>query len=84
MLGRQTNVRIVPTLKQSYDEPAQERPRQSNSKGVFAQCMVAGGVCMLGAAAGFPIGFSAVLLPQLQHANSSLSTDDDMASWIGE
>nr|CAD7431034.1 unnamed protein product [Timema monikensis] len=82
MLGRQTTVRIVPTLKQSHDGPAQERPRHSNSKAVFAQCMVAGGVCVLGAAAGFPIGFSAVLLPQLQHPNSSLSTDDDMASWI--
>ncbi|XP_063229122.1 LOW QUALITY PROTEIN: facilitated trehalose transporter Tret1-like [Bacillus rossius redtenbacheri] len=63
-------------------EAADEDCSPHEAKALRAQLLVAGGVFLLGVAAGFPIGFSAVLLPQLQAPGSSLPTDDDMASWI--
>ncbi|XP_068081986.1 facilitated trehalose transporter Tret1-2 homolog [Anabrus simplex] len=62
------------------DVPA-DGPR-SNSRSLYAQTLVAGAVFLLTAGCGFPIGFSAVLLPQLKDPNSTLLTDDDMGSWI--
>ncbi|KAJ1527898.1 hypothetical protein ONE63_007833 [Megalurothrips usitatus] len=50
--------------------------------GVRAQWLVAGALVLLSIGAGCPIGFSGVLLPQLQAPNSSIPTDDDAASWI--
>lgn len=39
---------------------------------------------MLSAAGcGMPIGYSAILLPQLKNTNDSLHIDDTMGSWIG-
>lgn len=36
------------------------------------------------AGCGMPIGYSAILLPQLKSANDSLSIDENMGSWIGK
>ncbi|KAK0160791.1 hypothetical protein PV328_008160 [Microctonus aethiopoides] len=55
---------------------------KSNRRGVFAQCMVAGAVLMLTTGIGMPIGYSAVLLPQLAEINGTLKIDEGMGSWI--
>lgn len=56
--------------------------RRARLKATCAQCLVAGAVFLLSAGCGFPIGFSAVALPQLRAPNSSLPTDENMGSWI--
>jgi hypothetical protein len=35
-------------------------------------------------AAGMSFGHSAVLLPELQRANSSVTVDENISSWIGK
>lgn len=59
---------------------------QSSAKkkfqGIVPQLLVSGAAFLLAAGAGMPIGYSAVLLPQLQANNSSIPTDDDLGSWI--
>ncbi|KAJ4431145.1 hypothetical protein ANN_19740, partial [Periplaneta americana] len=52
-------------------------------RGIIPQMLVSGAAFLLAAGAGMPIGFSAVLLPQLQSNSSSIPTDDDLGSWIG-
>lgn len=54
----------------------------SNRKAVFAQCLVAGAVLLLAAGAGMPIGYSAVLLPQLSVENATVYVDRELGSWI--
>ncbi|CAK9832942.1 Facilitated trehalose transporter Tret1 [Anthophora retusa] len=54
----------------------------SNSKGVFAQCLVAGAVLLLAAGGGMPIGYSAILLPQLAEENGTMHADRELGSWI--
>ncbi|XP_047354532.1 facilitated trehalose transporter Tret1-2 homolog [Vespa velutina] len=54
----------------------------SNRKAVFAQCLVAGAVLLLAAGAGMPIGYSAVLLPQLSAENATVYVDRELGSWI--
>lgn len=54
----------------------------SNSKGVTAQCLVTGAVFILMASCGMPIGFSAILLPQLLDNNGTLHIDTETGSWI--
>lgn len=54
----------------------------SNSKGVFAQCLVSGAVLLLAAGGGMPIGYSAILLPQLANENGSMHVDSELGSWI--
>ncbi|XP_017878764.1 facilitated trehalose transporter Tret1-2 homolog isoform X2 [Ceratina calcarata] len=54
----------------------------SNSKGVFAQCLVSGSVLLLAAGGGMPIGYSAILLPQLAKENGTMHVDSDLGSWI--
>ncbi|KAK2586490.1 hypothetical protein KPH14_011388 [Odynerus spinipes] len=54
----------------------------SNRKGVFAQCLVAGAVLLLSAGAGMPIGYSAILLPQLSVKNATMYADREIGSWI--
>ncbi|KAF4519957.1 hypothetical protein B566_EDAN005456 [Ephemera danica] len=51
-------------------------------KAVFAQGLMAGAVFLLTAGCGMPIGFSAIMLPQIQSANSSLPTSEETGSWI--
>ncbi|XP_055596999.1 facilitated trehalose transporter Tret1 [Uranotaenia lowii] len=54
----------------------------STSKGVFHQILVTCAVLLLAAACGMPIGYSAVLLPQLYNASEPLFIDVEMGSWI--
>lgn len=54
----------------------------SNAKGVLAQCLVTGAVLLLATGGGMPIGYSAVLLPQLSENSSTLNVDRDIGSWI--
>ncbi|XP_034185866.2 uncharacterized protein LOC117606334 isoform X5 [Osmia lignaria lignaria] len=54
----------------------------SNSKGVFAQCLVSGAVLLLAAGGGMPIGYSAILLPQLAQNNGTMHADRELGSWI--
>ncbi|KAL0116793.1 hypothetical protein PUN28_010010 [Cardiocondyla obscurior] len=53
-----------------------------NSKGVLAQCLVTGAVLLVATGAGIPIGYSAVLLPQLFENNSTLHVTSETGSWI--
>ncbi|KAG5343647.1 TRET1 protein, partial [Acromyrmex heyeri] len=59
-----------------------ESTTQSNSKGVLAQCLVTGAVLLVATGGGIPIGYSAVLLPQLSEENSTLHVDREIGSWI--
>uniref|UniRef100_A0A182QYL2 Major facilitator superfamily (MFS) profile domain-containing protein n=1 Tax=Anopheles farauti TaxID=69004 RepID=A0A182QYL2_9DIPT len=54
----------------------------STTRGVFHQLLLTSAVLLLAAACGMPIGYSAVLLPQLYNANESLAIDIEMGSWI--
>ncbi|XP_071580440.1 facilitated trehalose transporter Tret1-2 homolog [Temnothorax nylanderi] len=55
----------------------------SNSKGVLAQCLVTGAVLLVATGGGIPIGYSAVLLPQLsEENNSTLYVTRETGSWI--
>ncbi|CAL1680465.1 unnamed protein product [Lasius platythorax] len=54
----------------------------SNAKGVLAQCLVTGAVLLLATGGGMPIGYSAVLLPQLSENNSTFYVDREVGSWI--
>ncbi|XP_015430870.1 PREDICTED: facilitated trehalose transporter Tret1-like, partial [Dufourea novaeangliae] len=54
----------------------------SNSKGVLAQCLVSGAVLLLAAGSGMPIGYSAILLPQLAEDNGTMHADRELGSWI--
>lgn len=36
------------------------------------------------ASCGMPVGYSAILLPQLKSDNGTMGIDDDTGSWIGE
>ncbi|XP_036333471.1 facilitated trehalose transporter Tret1-2 homolog [Rhagoletis pomonella] len=54
-------------------------------RGVFHQILSTGAVLLLSAACGMPIGYSAVLLPQLSDVNSTaaeIAIDIEMGSWI--
>lgn len=64
----------------STDELHQESKK--TLQGLLPQVLVSGAAFLLAAGAGMPIGYSAVLLPQLQVANSTLPTDDELGSWI--
>uniref|UniRef100_A0A182IM61 Major facilitator superfamily (MFS) profile domain-containing protein n=1 Tax=Anopheles atroparvus TaxID=41427 RepID=A0A182IM61_ANOAO len=54
----------------------------STTRGVFHQLLLTSAVLLLAAGCGMPIGYSAVLLPQLYDANESLTIDIEMGSWI--
>jgi hypothetical protein len=48
------------------------------------QSLVAGAVFLLTTCCGIHVGYSAILLPQLKADNSSIPTDVELGSWIGE
>lgn len=48
------------------------------------QSLVTGAVMLSSASCGMPVGFSAILLPQLKNHNGSLRIDDEIGSWIGK
>lgn len=48
------------------------------------QSLVTGAVMLSAASCGMPVGYSAILLPQLKSLdNDSMQIDDEMGSWIG-
>lgn len=56
---------------------------ESSRRGVLHQLMLTGGIFFLAAACGMPIGYSAVILPQLTNSSDPLSFDIEMGSWFG-
>ncbi|KAK9876969.1 hypothetical protein WA026_016000 [Henosepilachna vigintioctopunctata] len=50
--------------------------------GILAQCMVACAVMLSSAGCGMPVGYSAILLPQLSNENDTIQMNDDRGSWI--
>ncbi|XP_056633177.1 facilitated trehalose transporter Tret1-like [Diorhabda sublineata] len=51
-------------------------------KAVLAQTLLTSAVMLSSASCGMPVGYSAVLLPQLKSINNSMEIDDEMGSWI--
>ncbi|XP_044754015.1 facilitated trehalose transporter Tret1-like isoform X2 [Coccinella septempunctata] len=50
--------------------------------GILTQCMVTCAVMLSAAGCGMPVGYSAILLPQLYHENDTIQIDEDRGSWI--
>lgn len=83
---------IVPTSekgllprKESYANVVDDhqQPSKSNKRAIFHQIVVACAVLLLSAACGMPIGYSAVLLPQLYNTTTStIPIDISQGSWI--
>ncbi|XP_055389966.1 facilitated trehalose transporter Tret1-2 homolog [Condylostylus longicornis] len=55
---------------------------KSSKKGIFNQILVTGVMLIYAAACGMPIGYSAILLPQLYNTTGELAIDIEMGSWI--
>ncbi|RZF45156.1 hypothetical protein LSTR_LSTR007119 [Laodelphax striatellus] len=68
--------------KVAKEEEAKWMIKEAERKGLIAQSITNAVVIVLVTSCGMPIGYSAVLLPQLQSTNSTLPTDDEWASWI--
>ncbi|XP_033208292.1 facilitated trehalose transporter Tret1-like isoform X2 [Belonocnema kinseyi] len=66
----------------NYDQPIIIKQYSSNSKGVMAQCLVTAAVFILMVGCGMPIGYSAILLPQLLESNGTLHINSETGSWI--
>ncbi|KAJ6645614.1 hypothetical protein Bhyg_00821 [Pseudolycoriella hygida] len=56
---------------------------KSSAKGVFHQMLLTSAVLIMAAGCGMPIGFSAVILPQLYNSSDDLQMDLDVGSWFG-
>ncbi|CAH2013861.1 unnamed protein product [Acanthoscelides obtectus] len=61
---------------ETLDSKAVQRRR------ILAQCLVTAAVMLSSASCGMPVGYSAILLPQLQITNDSMRIGDEMGSWI--
>ncbi|XP_053985265.1 facilitated trehalose transporter Tret1-2 homolog [Hylaeus volcanicus] len=70
------------TKYNTVDEKNGVKQHGSNAKGVFAQFLVSGAVVLLAAGGGMPIGYSAILLPQLAENNGTMHADRELRSWI--
>uniref|UniRef100_A0A182Y1Z9 Major facilitator superfamily (MFS) profile domain-containing protein n=1 Tax=Anopheles stephensi TaxID=30069 RepID=A0A182Y1Z9_ANOST len=71
-----------PHYPDSKQQTLAEAVTVSTTKGVFHQLLLTSAVLLLAAACGMPIGYSAVLLPQLYDVNETLNIDIEMGSWI--
>ncbi|XP_055619269.1 facilitated trehalose transporter Tret1 isoform X2 [Toxorhynchites rutilus septentrionalis] len=86
MITLHTNGKVVP-LHQTKDGDCRSPHAEggevhSTPRGVFHQILVTCAVLLLAAACGMPIGYSAVLLPQLYNVSEPLYIDVEMGSWI--
>ncbi|XP_055533890.1 facilitated trehalose transporter Tret1 isoform X2 [Wyeomyia smithii] len=72
----------VQSNEDTSPEAADYSEVHSNVIGVFHQILVTCAVLLLAAACGMPIGYSAVLLPQLYNVSEPLRIDIEMGSWI--
>lgn len=52
------------------------------TSGLLAQCLITSAVMISSASCGMPVGYSAILLPQLKAENSQIQIDDESGSWI--
>ncbi|XP_049823251.1 facilitated trehalose transporter Tret1-like isoform X2 [Aethina tumida] len=51
-------------------------------KGLLAQTLVTSAVMLSSASCGMPVGYSAILLPQLKITNDTMQIDEEIGSWI--
>uniref|UniRef100_A0A1Y1L0W9 Major facilitator superfamily (MFS) profile domain-containing protein n=2 Tax=Photinus pyralis TaxID=7054 RepID=A0A1Y1L0W9_PHOPY len=61
---------------------AESEVEPKDSRRLITQILLTAIVTIVTASAGMPIGYSAILLPQLKSMNGSLQVDDEMGSWI--
>nr|CAH7721426.1 unnamed protein product [Callosobruchus chinensis] len=57
--------------------------KSTQRRRILAQCLVTAAVMLSSASCGMPVGYSAILLPQLKISNDSMQINDEMGSWIG-
>ncbi|XP_016973896.1 facilitated trehalose transporter Tret1-2 homolog [Drosophila rhopaloa] len=69
------NSRKLSTIDEQDDDVA-------NRRGIINQILATCAVLILSAACGMPIGFSAVLLPQLTDNSTEIPIDKDSGAWI--
>ncbi|CAH0555937.1 unnamed protein product [Brassicogethes aeneus] len=70
------------TNYQPLNSNHREKEKKWSRRGLLAQTFVTGAVMLSSASCGMPVGYSAVLLPQLKIANDTMQIDDEMGSWI--
>ncbi|XP_049808685.1 facilitated trehalose transporter Tret1-like [Schistocerca nitens] len=81
-------LRLQPTAPHPDEDTDEEgeggakRGRSWTSPATQNQLLAASACFLLTAGCGFPIGFSAVMLPQLRQNDSVIHTNEDMESWI--
>ncbi|KAL5273628.1 hypothetical protein ACFFRR_000395 [Megaselia abdita] len=70
-------------INQKDDEVSEKTDKLiSTKRGVINQILITCAVLLLSAACGMPIGYSAVLLPQLYNSSEAIKIDIEMGSWI--
>ncbi|XP_035794840.1 facilitated trehalose transporter Tret1-2 homolog [Anopheles albimanus] len=79
---RENEVKVNGEAQEPANRDLSEAVSSSTMGGVFHQLLLTSAVLLLAAACGMPIGYSAVLLPQLYDTNESLAIDIEMGSWI--
>lgn len=80
MLGKKTTDEKIVNGTEKFN--GVECKNGSTAKGIFSQCLLTGAIMLITAACGMPIGYSAILLPQLETTNGSMHVDENMGSWI--
>ncbi|CAH1185384.1 unnamed protein product [Phyllotreta striolata] len=74
---------LVNSSIHSHTTKKQEEQRNNETaKRIFAQSIVTSAVMLSSASCGMPVGYSAILLPQLKFLNDSMKIDDEIGSWI--
>ncbi|KAJ8920036.1 hypothetical protein NQ315_011686 [Exocentrus adspersus] len=63
-------------------QTTKKRKKSETRKRILAQTFVTSAVMLSSASCGMPVGYSAILLPQLKIINDSMQIDDEMGSWI--
>ncbi|XP_023016449.2 solute carrier family member pippin isoform X1 [Leptinotarsa decemlineata] len=66
-------------ILQQYNK---DEKKKENRRRILAQSFVTSAVMLSSASCGMPVGYSAILLPQLKFINGSMQIDDEIGSWI--